>query len=104
MAGIDVRVYNQHAFRYAMHNHLSIAYLKAGFVYFCLFPSHINGWLHYIMPIGISHRLSAPSLRERAGGEAMYLLPLEGVRGVEFVTYSDVINIGLPIGEGRVRF
>ena len=55
------------------------------------------------MPIGISHRLSAPSLRERAGGEAMYLLPLEGVRGVEFVTYSDVINIGLPIGEGRVR-
>ena len=29
--------------------------------------------------------------------------PLEGVRGVELVTYSDVINIGLPIGEGRVR-
>ena len=30
----------------------------------------------------------------------MYLLPLEGVRGEELVTYSDVINIGLPIGEG----
>ena len=49
------------------------------------------------------HRPPAPSLRGRAGGEAMYLLPLEGVRGLEFVTYSDVINIGLPIGEGRVR-
>ena len=35
--------------------------------------------------------------------DKMYLLPLEGVRGVELVTYSDVINIGLPIGEGRVR-
>ena len=30
----------------------------------------------------------------------MYLLPLEGVRGEELVTYSNVINIGLPIGEG----
>ena len=30
----------------------------------------------------------------------MYLLPIEGVRGEELVTYSDVINIGLPIGEG----
>ncbi len=30
----------------------------------------------------------------------VYLLPLEGVRGVKLVTYSDVINIGLPIGEG----
>jgi len=29
----------------------------------------------------------------------MYLLPLEGVRGVELVTYSDVINIGLPLGK-----
>ena len=35
--------------------------------------------------------------------DKMYLLPLEGVRGVELVTYSDVINIGLPIWEGRVR-
>jgi hypothetical protein len=25
------------------------------------------------------------------------------VRGEEFVTYSDVINIGLPIGEGLGR-
>ena len=32
-----------------------------------------------------------------------YLLPLEGVRGVELVTYSDVINIGLPIWEGLGR-
>ena len=39
MAGIDVRVYNQHAFRYAMHSHLSIAYLKAGFVYFAFSPA-----------------------------------------------------------------
>ena len=30
----------------------------------------------------------------------VYLLPLEGVRGEELVTYSNVINIGLPIGEG----
>ena len=30
----------------------------------------------------------------------MYLLPIKGVRGEELVTYSDVINIGLPIGEG----
>ena len=30
----------------------------------------------------------------------VYLLPLEGVRGVDLVTYSDVINIGLPIWEG----
>ena len=29
--------------------------------------------------------------------------PWRGVRGVEFVTYSDVINIGLPIGEGLGR-
>ena len=35
--------------------------------------------------------------------DKMYLLPLEGVRGVELVTYSDVINIGLPIWEGLVR-
>ena len=31
--------------------------------------------------------------------DKMYLLPLEGVRGVELVTYSDVINIGLPFGK-----
>ena len=36
-----------------------------------------------------------PALRK-----LVYLLPLEGVRGEELVTYSDVINIGLPIGEG----
>ena len=30
----------------------------------------------------------------------VYLLPIEGVRGEELVTYSNVINIGLPIGEG----
>ena len=30
----------------------------------------------------------------------VYLLLLEGVRGEELVTYSNVINIGLPIGEG----
>ena len=30
----------------------------------------------------------------------VYPLPLEGVRGEELVTYSNVINIGLPIGEG----
>ena len=30
----------------------------------------------------------------------VYLLPLEGVRGEELVTYSNFINIGLPIGEG----
>ena len=30
----------------------------------------------------------------------VYLLPLEGGRGEELVTYSNVINIGLPIGEG----
>ena len=33
-----------------------------------------------------------------------YLLPLEGVRGVEFVTYSDVINIGLPLGKDGLGF
>ena len=33
----------------------------------------------------------------------VYLLPLEGVRGEELVTYSNFINIGLPIGEGLGR-
>ena len=87
-----------------MHNHLSIAYLKAGFVYFAFSPAILMTGYNILCLTASLHRAPAPSLRERAGGEAMYLLPLEGVRGVEFVTYSDVINIGLPIGEGRVRF
>ena len=38
-----------------------------------------------------------PALRK-----LVYLLPIEGVRGgEELVTYSNVINIGLPLGEGQ---
>ena len=81
MAGIDVRVYNQHAFRYAMRSHLSIAYLKAGFVYLAFSTAICMAGYIILCLTAFPHRAPAPSLRERAGGEATYLLPLGGGEG-----------------------
>ena len=50
----------------------------------------------------LGENLTIPSPLPPTAFKCIYS-PLEGVRGVELVTYSDVINIGLPIGEGRVR-
>ena len=66
---------------------------------FCLFPSHSNGWLHYIMPKGISHRLSLHHSPHHALNFQFSILNFQFLKSVSTPPGGGEGGWSLPLGK-----